>query len=113
MSQTGAICYIELACVVPLSGGETVYLKAGFGDFVSFIFSWLRAVVLGPTRWEGKTEKQLSLSLSSCAFLAVVSGQYILLVHSDIHQALESSGLTVVWAEKILAVGLMGKYLDF
>ena len=46
----GAICYIELACVVPQSGGETVYLKAGFGDFVSFIFSWLRAVVLGPTR---------------------------------------------------------------
>ena len=52
LSHTGAICYIELACVVPLSGGETVYLKAGFGDFVSFIFSWLRAVVLGPTRWE-------------------------------------------------------------
>ena len=48
----GAICYIELACVVPLSGGETVYLKAGFGDLVSFIFSWLRAVVLGPTRWK-------------------------------------------------------------
>ena len=23
----GAICYIELACVVPLSGGETVYIK--------------------------------------------------------------------------------------
>ena len=43
--------------MVPLSGGETVYLKAGLGDFVSFVFSWLRAVVLGPT---------------SCAFLAVV-----------------------------------------
>ena len=50
LSALGAICYIELACVVPLSGGETVYLKAGFGDFVSFVFSWLRAVVLGPTR---------------------------------------------------------------
>ena len=47
---SGAICYIELACVVPLSGGETVYLKAAFGDFVSFVFSWLRAVVLGPSR---------------------------------------------------------------
>jgi len=57
LSALGAICYIELACVVPLSGGETVYLKAGLGDFVSFVFSWLRAVVLGPT---------------SCAFLAVV-----------------------------------------
>ena len=56
LSALGAICYIELACVVPLSGGETVYLKAGFGDLVSFIFSWLRAVVLGPTRWEGKDD---------------------------------------------------------
>ena len=49
ISILGAMCYIELACVVPLSGGETVYLKAAFGDFVSFVFSWLRAVVLGPT----------------------------------------------------------------
>ena len=44
------MCYLELACVVPLSGGETVYLKAGLGDFMSFLFSWLRGVVLGPTR---------------------------------------------------------------
>lgn len=50
LSALGAVCYIELAAVVPLSGGETVYLKAAFGDFVSFVFSWLRAVVLGPTR---------------------------------------------------------------
>ena len=27
LSTLGAMCYIELACVVPLSGGETVYLK--------------------------------------------------------------------------------------
>ena len=29
LSALGAMCYIELACVVPLSGGETVYLKVG------------------------------------------------------------------------------------
>ena len=29
LSTLGAMCYIELACVVPLSGGETVYLKVG------------------------------------------------------------------------------------
>ena len=81
--------------MVPLSGGETVYLKAAFGDFVSFVFSWLRAVVLGPT---------------SCAFLAIVSGRYILLVHPEIQEALESSSLGVEWAEKILAVGLMSRY---
>ena len=97
--------------MVPLSGGETVYLKAGFGDFVSFIFSWLRAVVLGPTRWLIYQIDEVVIYSQSCAFLAVVSGQYLLLIHSDIHQALEIHGLTVVWAEKIVAVGLMGRYL--
>ena len=27
LSALGAMCYIELACVLPQSGGETVYLK--------------------------------------------------------------------------------------
>ena len=43
----------------------------------------------------------------------MVSGRYLLLIHSDIHQALESSGLTIEWTEKIVAVGLMGRYLYF
>ena len=42
----------------------------------------------------------------------MVSARYILLVHSDLHQALQTSGLTVEWGEKVVAVGLMGKYLD-
>merc|ERR1711988_1956826 len=92
LSALGAICYIELAAVVPLSGGETVYLKAAFGDFVSFVFSWLRAVVLGPT---------------SCAFLAIVSGEYILLVHPSIKEALESTSLGLEWTKKLVSVGLM------
>ena len=29
LSTLGAVCYFELACVVPQSGGETVYLKVG------------------------------------------------------------------------------------
>ena len=37
LSALGAMCYIELACVVPLSGGETVYLKVG-----KFFFSEMR-----------------------------------------------------------------------
>jgi L-type amino acid transporter 9 len=59
----GAICYIELACVVPLSGGETVYIKAALGDWCAFIYSWLRALVIGP---------------SSCAYLAAAGAQNVL-----------------------------------
>ena len=29
LSMLCAMCYMELACVVPQSGGETVYLKVG------------------------------------------------------------------------------------
>ena len=29
LSTLGAMCYLELSCVVPQSGGETVYLKVG------------------------------------------------------------------------------------
>ena len=61
---------------------------------------------------EGWLESPLyNILILSCAFLAVVSARYILLVHSDLHQALQTSGLTVEWAEKVGAVGLMGKYL--
>ena len=98
--------------MVPLSGGETVYLKAGFGDLVSFIFSWLRAVVLGPTRWEGKDSSSLYLIIIILQLCLPGSGQrQISSPHPpDIHQALLTSGLTVEWAEKIVAVVLMGKY---
>jgi len=91
LSALGAMCYIELACVVPQSGGETVYLKAAFGDFVSFVFSWLRAIVLGPT---------------SCAFLAGVSSEYILRVHPDIETTLNES-IGFEWTKKIVGVGLL------
>jgi len=92
LSALGAMCYIELACVVPKSGGETVYLKEAFGDFVSFIFSWLRAVVLGPT---------------SCAFLAGVSAKYILLIHPSIQEYLDETEIGFEWTYKIVGVGLM------
>jgi len=92
LSALGAVCYIELAAVVPLSGGETVYLKAAFGDFVSFVFSWLRAVVLGPT---------------SCAFLAGVSAKYVLLIHPIIMETLQATNIGFDWTVKLVAVGLM------
>ena len=34
LSALGAMCYIELACVLPQSGGETVYLKVWKGESI-------------------------------------------------------------------------------
>jgi amino acid transporter len=43
---TGASCFIELGTIVPRNGGMQEYLRAGYGDFVEFLFScvWLSIV---------------------------------------------------------------------
>jgi len=97
----GAICYIELACVVPLSGGETVYIKAALGDWCAFIYSWLRALVIGP---------------SSCAYLAAAGAQNVLRLTPSILSFLvcsdgSSNGpgdLSKRWAETLIAIAATG-----
>jgi len=93
----GAICYIELACVVPLSGGETVYIKAALGDWCAFIYSWLRALVIGP---------------SSCAYLAAAGAQNVLRLTPSILSFMVCSDgisngpadLNKRWAETLIAI---------
>ena len=41
VSCVGAICYIELGCLIPKSGGDAVYLKAGLGDVPSFLYRFI------------------------------------------------------------------------
>jgi len=101
----GAICYIELACVVPLSGGETVYIKAGLGDWCAFVYSWLRALVIGP---------------SSCAYLAAAGAQNVLRITPSILSFLtcsDTNGFKVTnepgelskrWAETLIAIAVTG-----
>src|SRR5512139_1158885 len=36
----GALCYSEFATRFPRSGGEYVYLRAGWGDGPAFLFGW-------------------------------------------------------------------------
>ncbi|MGA2672162.1 MAG: amino acid permease [Terracidiphilus sp.] len=48
MAMCGALCYAELAIRFPESGGEYVYLRAGYGDRVAFLFGWMSSVVMYP-----------------------------------------------------------------
>lgn len=48
LAMTGALCYIELGCAIPESGGEFAYLKAAYGDAVAFLFTWNCALVAKP-----------------------------------------------------------------
>lgn len=48
MAMCGALCYSELAIRFPHSGGEYVYLRAGYGERVGFLYGWMSAIVMYP-----------------------------------------------------------------
>lgn len=48
MAMCGALCYAELAIRFPESGGEYIYLRAGYGDRIAFLYGWMSSVVMYP-----------------------------------------------------------------
>jgi len=48
MAMCGALCYSELAIRFPESGGEYVYLRAGYGRQVAFLYGWMSSIVMYP-----------------------------------------------------------------
>ncbi len=44
----GALCYSELAINYPLTGGEYVYLRQGYGHRLAFLYGWMSAAVMDP-----------------------------------------------------------------
>ena len=48
MAMCGALCYSALAIRFPKSGGEYVYLRAGYGDTVAFLYGWMSTIVMYP-----------------------------------------------------------------
>ena len=48
MAMSGALCYSELAIRFPQSGGEFVYLRAGYGEQIAFLYGWMSSLVMYP-----------------------------------------------------------------
>jgi APA family basic amino acid/polyamine antiporter len=48
MAMCGALSYSALAIRFPESGGEYVYLRAGYGDQVAFLYGWTSSIVMYP-----------------------------------------------------------------
>src|ERR1700723_4352490 len=48
MASCGALSYSELAIRFPESGGEYVYLRAGYGEQVAFLYGWTSSIVMYP-----------------------------------------------------------------
>ncbi|OZJ06415.1 hypothetical protein BZG36_00542 [Bifiguratus adelaidae] len=62
LAMTGALCYAELGTMLPVNGGESVYLERGFGSLVSFLFGFVAIMALKP---------------GSVAIIAVIFGEYL------------------------------------
>lgn len=48
LSMIGALCYAELGCCIPKSGGDYVYINEAFGDLPSFLYIWDATVIFVP-----------------------------------------------------------------
>lgn len=46
LSLVGSLCYAELACAYPRTGGEYVYLTRAFGPSSGFLFGWAQLICL-------------------------------------------------------------------
>jgi APA family basic amino acid/polyamine antiporter len=44
----GALCFAELATMLPRAGGLYVYLRAAYGDLVAFLFGWTETLLARP-----------------------------------------------------------------
>ncbi|KAI8061472.1 amino acid permease-domain-containing protein [Gilbertella persicaria] len=62
LALSGALCYAELGTMLPMNGGEAVYLSRAFGSLVSFMFEFVTIVVQKP---------------GSIAIVCIVFGEYV------------------------------------
>ncbi len=46
ISLCGSLCYAELACLFPKSGGTYIYLKHAYGEPAAFLFGWSEFFVI-------------------------------------------------------------------
>jgi len=44
----GALCYAELACTYPRTGGDYIYLTRAYGPGIGFLFAWAQLAVILP-----------------------------------------------------------------
>ncbi len=64
LSLAGALSYAELGAMLPMAGGEYVYLRAAYGELAAFGFGWMRMAIASSG----------SIASSAAAFALFLSG---------------------------------------
>ncbi|KAI1754627.1 amino acid/polyamine transporter I [Xylaria castorea] len=80
---TGAASFVELGLLVPSNGGIQEYLRASWGDYTGYLFSWIWVGVVRP---------------AGNAVISTIFADYLL-------KALRPSDPILPWTTKIVALG--------
>jgi APA family basic amino acid/polyamine antiporter len=76
LTVMGALCYGELAAVMPHAGGQYVFLREAFGPLPSFLYGWAMFIVI-------QTGSIAAVAVAAAKFLGVlfpsISESYVLL----------------------------------
>ncbi|MEP6596728.1 MAG: amino acid permease, partial [Ginsengibacter sp.] len=73
ISMFGAMAFAELGTMFPETGGQYIYLRKCFGDFVAFIYGWSTIAVIN------------TASIAAIAFVcAAYTGYFLHIPHFDI-----------------------------
>jgi basic amino acid/polyamine antiporter, APA family len=91
LSLLGALCYAELASMMPASGGDYVFLRRAYGKPVSFLYGWTVFAIM-------KTGSQAALSVGFAIFLNAAMGGVLdrPWVTLPLGDGIGISGLTIV-----------------
>ncbi|TGJ86033.1 hypothetical protein E0Z10_g2780 [Xylaria hypoxylon] len=86
---TGAASFVELGLLVPSNGGIQDYLRASWGDYTGYLFSWMWVGVVNP---------------AGNAVVSIISADYLL-------KALRPSDPVSPWPSKIVALGCVSSLI--
>jgi basic amino acid/polyamine antiporter, APA family len=67
LSLAGALSYAELGGMLPRAGGEYVYLREAYGEFVAFLYGWMRFAI-------GSTGSNAALGAGFAVFFTALLG---------------------------------------
>jgi len=91
MSVTGALTVAELAALMPVAGGQYIFLRESYGGMCAFLFGWTIVAVV---------------HTGSIAAVAIAFAKYLAVLVPAIHSKLRVGRATFT-AEQLVAIGLI------